>query len=141
PPRIGGFASVHKAFDISKQKMVAVKLVARTSNAHRELAVTRELESLRTLNHPSIIRLFDAGIDESRDAHYFVLDWVDSSLEDILKSQGPYTWDDLAGQIATPLVQALAYAHLKGVEHRDIKPSNVLVTESGEPLLADFGIA
>ena len=141
PPRTGGFGTVYKAFDVTEQKLVAVKVVARTKNPRRELAVTRELESLQTLSHPNIIQLRDAGIDESRDAHYLVLEWVDSSLEDILESRGPYTWDDLGDQIARPLTAALAYAHLKEVEHRDIKPSNILITAAGVPLLADFGIA
>ncbi|MGW5715329.1 AAA domain-containing protein [Amycolatopsis sp. NPDC003865] len=141
PPRPGGFASVHKAIDITDQTFVAVKLVVRSDDPHRELAVVRELESLRALSFPSIIKLRDAGFDEDQNAHYLVLDWVEASLSDVLKENGPYTWDDLAGEVATPLVQALAYAHLKGVEHRDIKPSNVLMTDAGSPLLADFGIA
>lgn len=141
PPRIGGFGIVYKAFDVTEQKLVAVKVVARTKDPLRELAVARELESLKTLSHPNIIQLRDAGIDEGRDAHYLVLEWVDSSLKDVLESQGPYTWDDLGDQIARPLAEALAYAHLKEVEHRDIKPSNILITAAGVPLLADFGIA
>ncbi|MGO1053082.1 AAA domain-containing protein [Crossiella sp. CA198] len=140
-PRMGGFASVHKAVDLTAQDSVAVKLIGRSADPHRELAVTRELESLRTLSHTNIIRLRDAGIDDERNAHYLVLDWVETSLDDVLSAQGPYTWDELADKVAMPLVHALSYAHLKGVEHRDIKPRNVLVTAAGDPLLADFGIA
>ncbi|MET9216929.1 MULTISPECIES: serine/threonine-protein kinase [unclassified Nocardia] len=141
PPRPGGFAIVHKAFDVTEQKIVAVKLMARTNDPFRELAVTRELESLRTLSHPNIIRLRDAGTDDDHNAHYLVLEWVESTLEELLKTQGPFAWDDLREQVAIPLASALSYAHLKGVEHRDIKPRNVLVTETGVPLLADFGIS
>lgn len=141
PPRTGGFASVHKAIDTTGQKSFAVKLVGRSANPYRELAVRRELESLRALSHPNIVRLRDAGVDEVRDAHYLVLDWVESSLSEVLESKGSFSWDDLAEQVAVPLVRALAHAHLKGVEHRDIKPPNVLMTDEGVPLLADFGIA
>lgn len=140
-PRAGGFASVRKAFDLTAQEFVAVKMAGRSTDPYRELAVTRELESLRTLSHPNIIRLRDAGIDDELDVHYLVLDWVESSLDDILASKGPYPWDELADKVAMPLVKALAYAHLKGIEHRDIKSRNVLVTAAGDPLLADFGIA
>lgn len=141
PPRHGGFAAVYKAFDPHDAKMIAVKLVERTDNEKRELAITRELESLRKLSHPNIVRLKDAGIDEERNSHFLILDWVEDSLDSILAAKGPYEWDELANLIAVPLAQALCHAHLKGVEHRDIKPSNVLVTEAGAPLLADFGIA
>lgn len=141
PPRLGGFASVRKAFDVSEQTFAAVKLVGRDKNPHRELAFIREMESLQTLSHPNIIRLRDAGIHEESDAYFLALDWVEGNLKEILNDKGPYEWEDLADQVAVPLVEALAYAHLKEVEHRDIKPANVLVTETGTPLLADFGIA
>ncbi|TDP93027.1 serine/threonine-protein kinase [Labedaea rhizosphaerae] len=141
PPRTGGFASVHKAFDITAQKLVAIKLMSRTDDPLREQAVSREMESLRKLSHPNIIKMRDAGFDELRDAHYLVLDWVEESLAEVLKAKVIYEWDDLASQLAEPLVQALSYAHLNGVEHRDIKPSNILMADGSVPLLADFGIA
>lgn len=141
PPRCGGFSAVFKATDPNDGTLVAVKLVDRKKDPSHRLAVDRELESLRKLSHPNIIRLRDAGIDEQRDVHYLVLDWVDHSLADVLDKNGPYEWEELAEQIAAPLVKALSYAHLKEVEHRDIKPKNVLVAENGVPLLADFGIA
>ena len=109
-------------------------MVSRSTDPHRELAVKRELESLRTLRHPNIIQLRDAGIDDERDVHYMILDWVESSLDDVLSEQGPYPWEELADKVAMPLVKALAYAHLKGVEHRDIKPRNVVLTAAGDPL-------
>ncbi|UUV32960.1 AAA domain-containing protein [Amycolatopsis roodepoortensis] len=141
PARRGGFAVVYKAIDSHDATTVAVKLVERTDNEKRELAIRRELESLRKLSNPNIVRLKNAGVDQERNAHFLILDWVEDSLFSILEDKGPYEWDELANAIAVPLAQALSYAHLKGVEHRDIKPENVLVTESGTPLLADFGIA
>ncbi|WP_434444402.1 AAA domain-containing protein [Lentzea sp. E54] len=141
PPRTGGFASVHKAFDITAQKLVAVKLMSRTDDPIREEAVRREMDSLRKLSHPNIIRLRDSGFDDTRDVHYLVLDWVEESLAEVLKAKATYEWDDVASQLAEPLAQALSYAHLNGVEHRDIKPSNILMAGGNIPLLADFGIA
>ena len=58
------------------------------------------------------------------------------------RHSGPWdSWGRLAAEIALPLVDALAYTHLKQIEHRDIKPQNVLVPDTGVLLLADFGIA
>ncbi|RDI25368.1 AAA domain-containing protein [Lentzea flaviverrucosa] len=141
PPREGGLSVIYKAFDPSDAGMVAVKLVARTDNHLRELGYQREVASLRKLSHPNIIRLKASGVDEERNSHFLVLEWVEDSLQSILDTKGPYEWEELADKIAVPLARALSYAHLNRVEHRDIKPSNVLVTEAGEPLLADFGIA
>ena len=60
----------------------------------------------------------------------------------MLDENGPWqSWDQLCKDIALPLIDALAYAHLKQVEHRDIKPKNVLMSASGAPMLAHFGIA
>lgn len=139
--RSGTFGVVRKAVDRRDGSFVAVKFVTGRSDELSQKVFERETRTLKELNHPNIIPYRASGIDET-GTFYIVLSWVEQNLEDVLEGAGPWrSWDTLADQIAFPLIQALAYTHLKQVEHRDIKPKNVLVSSSGVPMLADFGIA
>ncbi|WP_275571743.1 serine/threonine-protein kinase [Mycolicibacterium vanbaalenii] len=139
--RSGTFSIVRKAIDDRDESFVAVKLLSGQSDDVTRKVFNNEANTLKSLSHPNIVRCRWSGIDET-DTYVLVLDWVDSNLDDVLKANGPWdSWDRLATEIALPLVDALAYTHLKQIEHRDIKPQNVLVSDTGVPLLADFGIA
>ncbi|MEA5456737.1 AAA domain-containing protein [Sinomonas sp. JGH33] len=140
--RGGTFSVVRKAVDDRDGSFVAVKLLlsGHSDDVTRKV-FNNEAKTLKSLSHPHIVRCRWAGTDESEN-YVLVLDWVERNLDDLLKVSGPWeSWDRLAADIALPLVDALAYTHLKQIEHRDIKPQNVLVTDAGVPLLADFGIA
>ncbi|MFL4477935.1 AAA domain-containing protein [Paeniglutamicibacter sp. ORCA_105] len=139
--RSGTFSVVRKAIDDRDDSFVAVKLLSGQSDDVTRKVFNNEATTLKSLSHPNIVRCRWAGTDE-KDTYVIVLDWVERNLDDVLKASGPWeSWDRLATDIALPLVDALAYTHLKQIEHRDIKPQNVLVSDSGVPLLADFGIA
>lgn len=138
--RLGGLSTVRKGIDTRDGSPVAVKFVVGSSDELSRKVFDRETRALRSLSHPNIVRFRDAGIDDT-GTFYLVLDWVDRSLIDLLVAPPWDGWDDLYKTIAKPLVDGLAYAHLKQLEHRDIKPRNILIDASGAPLLADFGIA
>lgn len=139
--RSGTFSVVRKAIDDRDESFVAVKLLSGQSDDVTRKVFNNEAKTLKSLSHPNIVRCRWSGMDET-DTYVLVLDWVERNLEDVLKASGPWdSWDRLATEIALPLVDALAYTHLKHIEHRDIKPQNVLVSDAGVPLLADFGIA
>jgi serine/threonine protein kinase/MoxR-like ATPase len=139
--RGGTFSVVRKAIDERDESFVAVKLLSGQSDDVTRKVFNNEAKTLKSLSHPNIVRCRWAGLDDT-DTYVLVLDWVERNLDDVLKNSGPWdSWDRLAADIALPLVDALAYTHLKQVEHRDIKPQNVLVSDSGVPMLADFGIA
>lgn len=139
--RGGAFSVVRKGIDHEDGTFVAIKLLSGQSDDVTRKVFNNEARTLKSLSHPNIVRCRWAGTDE-KETYVLVLDWVDRNLADVLKASGPWeSWDDLATQIALPLVEALAYTHLKQIEHRDIKPQNVLITDAGMPLLADFGIA
>lgn len=139
--RSGTFSVVRKAIDDRDESFVAVKLLSGQSDDVTRKVFNNEAKTLKSLSHSNIVRCRWAGID-GMDTYVLVLDWVELNLDDVLKASGPWeSWDRLATDIALPLVDALAYTHLKQIEHRDIKPQNVLISDSGVPLLADFGIA
>jgi serine/threonine protein kinase len=139
--RGGTFSVVRKAIDDRDESFVAVKFLSGQSDDVTRKVFNNEAKTLQSLSHPNIVRCRTAGIDET-DTYFLVLDWVERNLDDVLKESGPWeSWDRLATDVALPLVDALAYTHLKQIEHRDIKPQNVLISDAGVPLLADFGIA
>lgn len=138
--RSGGLSTVRRAIDTRDGSAVAVKFVSGSTDELTRKVFDREVKTLRALDHPNIVRYRDAGIDDT-GTYYLILDWVDRNLKDLLEG-GPWeSWDGLYRDFAQPLVNGLAYAHLTQIEHRYIKPQNVLISDTGAPLLADFGIA
>ena len=138
----GGMGTVYSARrdDSAFEKQVAVKVLHEgiASPAMRE-RFAQERQILATLEHPNIARLLDGG--ETADGiGYIVLEYVDG--KDILSycdSRALTIPDRL--RIFLKVCEAVAWAHRNLVVHRDLKPGNILVTESGEPKLLDFGIA
>jgi serine/threonine-protein kinase len=136
----GGMATVYLARDEKHNRNVALKVLkpelAAVVGAERFLA---EIETTANLQHPHILPLFDSG--EADSFLFYVMPYVEGeSLRERLdreKQLGVEEALDLTKKIAG----ALDYAHGNGVVHRDIKPGNVLLSQQGEPLVADFGIA
>ena len=101
----------------------------------------REALAAARLIHPNIVQVFDSGLDERRDQHYIVMEYIDGqSCAEILRERG---W--LPVEEALPIIlgacAGLDYAHRKGVVHRDVKPGNLLLGTDHVVKLADFGIA
>ncbi len=118
---------------------VAIKLL------HPELAVTvaadrflREVDFLRQLEHPNVARVIDSG--EAGFFIFYVMPMIDGpSLRQHLDRTRRVSVDDTM-RIATDLLDALGYAHERGIVHRDVKPDNIVLCAEG-PVLVDFGIA
>lgn len=142
----GGMARVFRAHDTYLDRPVAIKIMR--GPVHDALTADRvraETTSLASLNHHSLVTLFDAHIDDE-GISYLVMEYVAGiTLRDLI-TEGPVAPIVLAG-IATDLAEALYVAHEAGIVHRDLKPSNVLLWRSPVPSrdwrakLADFGIA
>ena len=102
----------------------------------------RERNILASLEHPSIARLYDAGVDQSdRNAQpYIAIEYVQGQpITDYVKEKR--LKPEATAQLFIRVIEAVAHAHTQLVIHRDIKPSNILVDAKGEPHLLDFGIA
>lgn len=138
--RAGGLSTVRKGIDTRDGSPVAVKFIVGSSDELTRKVFDRETKALRSLNHPNIVRFRDAGVDETH-TYFIVLDWQERNLVDLIEGPNWEGWEDLYESVGAPLLDGLAYAHLKQLEHRDIKPANILIGPDGAPLLADFGIA
>lgn len=144
PLQSGGMATVYRARDLETDQSVAVKRFDRDRNVPEIIAeaYAREVEALKCLTHPSIVRILDSGEDD-QGLPYLVLELMQHDLLAEKSNNGPAFegWDSFSELIALPLLEALIYAHEQGVAHRDVKPANVLLASKGEPKLADFGVS
>lgn len=137
----GGMATVYRGFQRSVSREVAIKVLAPDLAEDERLLARfeREARIVAGLDHPHILTVHDFGRHEN--LLYLVLRLMTGgSLLDELRADSPLTTArtiTLVRQIA----DALDYAHKKGIVHRDLKPSNVLLDESGNVSLTDFGIA
>jgi eukaryotic-like serine/threonine-protein kinase len=137
----GGMGSVYAATDTLSGDRVAVKALTphlAMADGFRE-RFEAEIESLKTLRHEGIVRLF--GYGEQDGILFYSMELVDGiSLEDELKAGRRFNWREVSN-IAIQLSLALKHAHDHGIVHRDIKPANILLYHEDRVKLADFGIA
>lgn len=138
----GGFARVHLATDTRVGRYVALKELTDVAAASPEVVerFRREPRAAAALNHPAIVQVYDV-LDEPQRGPIMVMEYAaGGDLDAHIQARGPLSPAEAAAFFA-PIAEALARAHEKGIIHRDIKPKNILLTEHGNPKLADFGIA
>jgi serine/threonine-protein kinase len=117
-------------------KVLAAELAVETGFRQR---FQREIDILRKLDHPNIVRFHGSGEQDGR--FYFVMEYVDGpSYETLRLQQGKLPWPEVLA-LALQITPALKHAHDRGVIHRDLKPSNLLRGIDGVIKLTDFGIA
>ena len=137
----GGMGSVYAAIDSQTGQRVAIKALTpqlAMAEGFRE-RFEAEIESLKTLKHDGIVRLY--GYGEQDGVLFYSMELVEGiSLEDELKAGRRFTWREVTN-IAVQLSLALKHAHDHGIIHRDIKPANILLHDDEHVKLADFGIA
>lgn len=138
---VGAMGLVYRASDEQLETEVAVK-VLRTEMAQDPRLLDRfrrELVLARQVTHRNAVRIHDIGSDG--DLVFLTMDYVAGrSLREILDRDGPLP-PERAKEIVRQLASALEAAHDQGVVHRDLKPENVLIAESGEAFITDFGVA
>ena len=101
----------------------------------------RESQAAGILNHPGIVTVFDAGVDDGTGLSFIAMEYIEGrSLREFLRTGHGFAYSEVA-RITAALAAALDYAHTKGVVHRDIKPANILFTPQGMVKITDFGVA
>jgi serine/threonine protein kinase len=141
----GGMAEVYRARDIRLDRVVAIKTL-RADLARDQIfqaRFRREAQSAASLNHPSIVAVYDTGEDMATGVPvpYIVMEYVDGRTVRDLLQEGHRLLPERSLEIIDGVLRALDYSHQAGIVHRDIKPGNVMVTRNGDVKVMDFGIA
>ena len=136
----GGMGEVYRATDTRLGREIALKVLpAEMAADHDRLGrFHREARAAAALNHPSIVTLY--SVEEIDGIHFFTMELVDGRpLDELIPAEGFPA--DRVVELATPLAEAIAAAHDKGLVHRDLKPANILVTSDQHDKVLDFGLA
>ncbi|MCY2975134.1 MAG: serine/threonine-protein kinase [Planctomycetota bacterium] len=137
----GGMGIVYRGIHNKSGDVVAIKIIS-TVLADQERFRRRfaaEVETVKRLKQPNIVQLI--GYGEEQGHLFYSMEYVQGvNLADHLKQNGPLTWER-AIEIGIEICAALKHAHDMGIIHRDLKPANVMLNESGQVKLTDFGIA
>lgn len=137
----GATSTVYKVRDSANHRIVALKVLKESAARHPRFAECfhRELNIGRQLNHPNVVRIYDAGQHENW--LYLVMEYINGrTLCDLLRMTPRFPLDDFE-TLYRQLLAALQCVHSLGLVHRDIKPGNLMLSSSGEWKLMDFGIA
>jgi hypothetical protein len=135
----GGMSRVFVATDRALGRRVVIKLLSPelTAGVNSE-RFRREIQVAAQLQHPHIVTLLSAG--EDGDIFYYTMPYIEGeSLRSALAEHGAMTVREVI-RVMCDVVDALGYAHARGVIHRDIKPGNIL-RSGAHALVTDFGVA
>jgi TonB family protein len=137
----GGFASVYQVRNRNLERLEALKVLDESRSAESDFTkrFVQEARLVASLEHPGIIRIHDFG--NADGLLWYSMQFVDGpSLALRLERHGRLHGEE-AARVGAAVLDALDFAHSRGVIHRDVKPANILLDGSGRPILTDFGIA
>ena len=136
----GGMSDIYRAYDLLSGKEVVLKIPDRMSigDPAQYERFQRELEVMRTLNHPAIQKGIGSG--RFNNTPYLVTELVNGeSLREIIRKNSPFTPEDSV-QLISKIADGLSHCHDNDIIHRDLKPENILVSTDGQPVIIDFGL-
>ena len=133
-------ADVYRARDELLGREVAVKVLSERFARDRSFVerFRREAQAAANLSHPNIVSLYDYGGEG--ETYFIVMEFIDGrSLSEVITEDGALL-PERAAEIAADVAKALGAAHAAGLVHRDVKPGNIMITNSGQTKVTDFGI-
>ncbi|MCU1640229.1 MAG: Non-specific serine/threonine protein kinase [Nocardia sp.] len=136
----GGMSMVFRGVDIRLDRPVAIKVMDPKFAGDPQFLQRFELEAraVAKLKHPGLVAVYDQGVDG--DHPFLIMELVEGgTLRELLRERGPMP-PHAVRAVAEPVLAAVGVAHAAGLVHRDIKPENVLISDSGEVKIADFGL-
>lgn len=145
----GGMADVYEGIDTRLGRTVAIKLLKAdlANDPTFEARFRQEAQASARMTHPTIVRVYDAGEEVTRDEYgnehkypFIVMEYVKGQLLRDLLHERRLTKAE-AINYASGVLTALEFSHRAGVVHRDIKAANIMITEAGQIKVMDFGIA
>lgn len=138
----GGMGNVYLGKHSETGQVAAIKELP-ASLAREEgfvLRFNREIEAMRKLDNPHIVKLFEAGTDND-ETYFYAMEYVEGeTLTTKLRRERRLSWQETI-RLGVQMCAGLKHAHDSGVVHRDLKPSNLLLDKDGNLKLTDFGVA
>ena len=143
---VGGMGVVYLVFDVNLRREAALKILFDQSERARE-RFRREIKRLRSLRHPNIVKVLGSSSvrKDYKGPSYIVMEYVEG--ESLMKFYRKRKYNnekallELISDILLPVAKGIRYIHGKNIIHRDLKPDNILISKTGVPKIADFGIA
>ncbi|MBV6755104.1 protein kinase domain-containing protein [Rhodococcus opacus] len=137
----GGFGIVYRCTQASLERTVAIKLLtADLDEENRERFIREQRAAGRLTGHPNIVNILHADVTANGRPFIVMPYHSRGSVDARIRRHGPLPLGEVL-RLGVKMAGALEAAHSLGILHRDIKPSNILLTDYGEPVLTDFGIA
>ncbi|MDG4773981.1 Stk1 family PASTA domain-containing Ser/Thr kinase [Solwaraspora sp. WMMD792] len=142
----GGMAEVHRGRDLRLGRDVAIKMLRTDLARDRTFQerFRREAQNSASLNHPAIVAVYDTGEEYAATGEtlpFIVMEFVNGrTLKEVLAAEGRLH-PRRALEYCADVCAALEFSHRHGIIHRDIKPGNVMLTQTDQVKVMDFGIA
>lgn len=136
----GGMGEVYLAEDTRLNRKVALKFLSPelVDDNWAKRQFIKEAQAAARLDHPNICSVY--GIEDSDHYNFIVMQFIEGeTLAELIKKK--LIDPDRVIELTRQIVSAIAEAHAHGIIHRDVKPKNIMVTESGQVKVLDFGLA